>query len=368
MVSLEENVYVLHELIVAGNVNKLKEFLKASSGPKRLLDTVSEAGYTALFRAAVEKCEPAVMEALLKFGPTIDGIGEDGETPLYIACHNRLLPHVKMLIEGGAQVNSRNGTRGDSPLHCAAQFGFVNIADTLLKHGADINSANKLGETPLFCAARAGKYDMVFFLLVNDANKIMADRDGKNPLYIASEKGHKHCVALLKAEKGQLRVVKSNEDVEMKHEATRMLTPEEIAEKLKSKGHQSDDNTSMSAEQKKDAERKQIAAAAAAAKQAEIALREAETRPKEIRTHDPFTGKPLGPCRTLEEVGYTPPPQIPPGMHLEPAVYPSGGGTSMVVGTGTGEEFVQPPQLSRGEIEEDGPGVLNHGPIRLPKD
>eukprot|EP00658_Telonema_sp_P-2_P020182 TRINITY_DN17964_c0_g1_i3.p1 TRINITY_DN17964_c0_g1~~TRINITY_DN17964_c0_g1_i3.p1 ORF type:complete len:114 (-),score=34.50 TRINITY_DN17964_c0_g1_i3:142-483(-) len=89
-----------------------------------------------------------------------------------------------------------------------------------------------MGETALYVASKAGKHDMVYFLLVNDANKIVADRDGKNALYIASEKGNKYCVALLKAEKGELRTVKSTVDTEAKHETTRMATPEEIAARL----------------------------------------------------------------------------------------------------------------------------------------
>eukprot|EP00758_Cryptobia_borreli_P002182 Tbor_TRINITY_DN2840_c0_g1::TRINITY_DN2840_c0_g1_i1::g.23254::m.23254 len=361
MTSFQTDISTLHKYIAAGDEKYMTDFLNLnSSNSRRLIDSVnSDTGYTALFFVCVERFDVSILNALLKFRPTVDIKGADNETALYIACHNRLGDHVKALLAAGADKNSKNGVNGEVPLHPASCFGFVNIVDTLFKSGADLNARNKKGETPLFLASKAGLIDMVFFLLAMDASKNIVDRDGKSPLYIASENSHKYVVALLKAEKSSLRETKSRIDSDIKNEPEKMASLEEIADKLRKR----------KIEEEKDLLNPKKKVSEIEKKIDELEMTCSQVRPppvvQKIRTHDPFTGKSLGPCRSLEEVGYTLPPPIPPGIELKPVVYPPRGGTSMVVGTGTNEEIKQPPQIFRGDIEEDGPTVMVGHPVSV---
>eukprot|EP00744_Colponema_vietnamica_P008548 GILI01012188.1.p1 GENE.GILI01012188.1~~GILI01012188.1.p1 ORF type:complete len:385 (+),score=54.26 GILI01012188.1:153-1157(+) len=318
---------------------------QAGSTARALLDQpLATTGYTALLFAITQHCTPQVMQALLKGGASVEGRGVDNETPLYAAVFNRELELVKALLVAGANPNAKNGTDSESPLHCAARFGFVSIAEALLKGGADINMVNVRSECALFIASKANRFEMVYFLLCNDVEKHTPDRDGHSALFIASEKRFTSIVALLQADKKALREVKVREEASMRAQTKPLPSNEEIAARLVEKRNE-----------------EELLQAKPTLKSTASVAPTTATPPMEyegekvVRTHDPFTGKSLGPCRSLEEVGYSKPATLPEGVVMPyQGPLPRTGGTKMHIGTGTGEDFKQPPDIAAGELQGDG--------------
>ena len=334
----------IHQLILDENFKSLASNLQlATNKATTLLNTVASDGTTALYFCCLRKIHENVLKVILASNPSVEGKGEDRETPLYIAAHNNLVGHVRMLIAAGANVNSENGANNETPLHAAAKYGFMELVVLLLKSGANINARSARLETPIFHASKSNKIDMVFLLLTHDANPNLGNEDGKNAVYIASETGNKQVVQLLQAEKKHLKDTKAHVDAEVRSQPPSFPSLEVLA-------------TSQPAATGKDAAKSESKKGKEVEK--EKKQPEAPPKPMEIieinvpitaaRSHDPLTGIAYGKCKTLEEVGYSSPAPIPKELEakLKLIKYPSGGGTTMQVGTGTGETFKQPPQLS----------------------
>lgn len=345
----------IHAEIEKGDVKAVTSLLQ-TAGPlaSQVLSTPSKTGYTALYLACMRRCAPPLLQLLLKSGPTIDVKGDDKETPLYIATHNNLVQHVQLLLSAGAQVNELNGIDGETALHAAARFGFVDVADALIKAGANINMRNVRMETPLFVAAKYGKHDVAYLLLNLDANRNLTNEDGKNPLFIASERGHKHVVHLLKVEKPHLRDAKAQADVELKMLQPSLPTTEELIARAAKKAKEEAENEAVltkggHASSSVPGKKKPETAVAAQPLQdlTPLPITKIEIPETIVRTHDPLTGKPIGPCKTLEQAGYRGPPEIPKGLKIKPLSDEQVGGTMMAVGTGTGIKVRTPALLSQ---------------------
>lgn len=344
----DANVKQLHDRILSNEEARVEELIRqAGSNARTLLDQpLEDTGYTSLLYAITQHCKPAILQSLLKGGATVEARGVDNETPLYAAVFNRELDHVKILLAASADVNSKNGVDAETPLHCAARFGFVSIAEALIKGGANTDAVNVRSEGAMFIAAKANRFDMVYFLLCSDVNKHIPDRDGHTALFVASEKRYKSIVALLQADKKNLREVKIREEAAMRNQVKPIPTNEEIAARLEKKRNEEDHAPAQPIITSKPTAKSSPPAATPPIEY------EGE---KVVRTHDPFTGKSLGPCRSLEEVGYSKPATLPPGVAMpyqEPL--PRTGGTRMHIGTGTGEDFKQPPDIAAGELQGDG--------------
>ena len=353
-------IAALHAHIANNDDPRISEALRqAGAGARALLDTPLErSGNTALAHAIRQHVGPATFQLLLKGGAGLEAKGEDGEAPLYVAAFNRESELVRILLGAGANPNVVNGADKETALHCAARFGFVSIAELLIKGGADTSLDNCRSESPMFIAAKANRFDMVYFLLSHDVPSHTPDRDGHSALYIASERGHKHVVALLRADKKALREVKAREEAAMKSAPKALPTNEELSVRIAERREEE----RLEAEMLKEMEAKKAPPPArTASPKRSTAAAAAATPPieyegeRKVRTHDPITGKALGPCRTLEEVGYSRPAELPPGVTMpyqDPL--PKSGGTRMHIGTGTGMKFRQPPDIHAGELEGDG--------------
>lgn len=335
-------VDALHEAIESNDKKAVGELLRKAAGlSAAAVNALSSSGYTALYHACMRKCDLPLVQLLLSGGAVVDLKGDDKETPLYIATHNELVAVVATLIAAGAQVNELNGVDGETALHASARFGFADVADALVNAGANVNMRNVRMETPLFVAAKFGKHELVYKLLACDANKNLANEDGKNPLFIASERGHKHVVQLLKVEKTQLRDAKAVADVEVKLQPRPLPTTDQLIERAaRSSGEPNAENPSKS-HKKADAPTKPTQP------MAPLPITKIEIPENVVRTHDPLTGKAYGPCKTLEQVGRSEPPEIPKGLKIAPLSDERYGGTSMKVGTGTGMKLSTPPLLSQ---------------------
>jgi ankyrin repeat protein len=105
---------------------------------------------------AVERGEPAMIEALMRRGASIDGPDPDNGLPfLSTAIFKNDIDTARLLIRKGADVNYKDAL-GFTPLHWAANvdFGDTAVLELLLKAGANPAARNGDGLTPLQLAMK----------------------------------------------------------------------------------------------------------------------------------------------------------------------------------------------------------------------
>lgn len=311
-------------------------FLEANNldGIRRVFSSVNinqknKDGYTPLYFCCMKKSIklPTIGE-VIKMGAGIDAKGDDDETPLFIATFHNREDVVKLLLSSGADINGVNNTRKETALHAAARLGYENLLVFLIKSGANLNARNSLLETPAYCAAKCGKHETLYYLISAGANLKVTNEDGKDPLFIASERNHRNVVILLKASKDELKHAKAAADAELfstqkavlstEEIATRMINDESFQERVKAQKLEAEVNAHLAEDRRPEI----------------IDIR--IPKPK-VRSSDPFSGNRNGPCKSLEEVGYDEPPEIPESLRNLPPSRPRRiGSTTMVVETENG--------------------------------
>ncbi len=111
------------------------------------VNTTSTTQIIGLHEAAIQGNVEAVREHI-KAGSDLDEKEPTGgSSPLITAIVFGKTEVAKLLIEAGANVNFRNN-ESSSPLHTAAFFCHIEIIEMLLKYGADKTLVNKYGHTP----------------------------------------------------------------------------------------------------------------------------------------------------------------------------------------------------------------------------
>lgn len=316
----------IRDAILANDADALRRSVDAST-----VNCIDADGYTPLYFACMKvSVTVATIIALVEAGATVDAKGTDGETPLYIAVFHRRGAVAQLLQQKGANVNMKNGSRQETALHLAARLGYGDVVAWLIRVKADLNVKNAKQETPLYAAAKAGRHEAAYLLLEAGADATVTNEDGKDPLFIASEKGFKHVVIVMKASPQDRKHAKAEADLELaQHPAPVMSSSEILARAETDKAFSERMRRHSTAESPLHAN----PSTQAPMEVVDIVV----PRPK-VRTHDPFTGEAVGPCRTLDEVGYEEAPPIPKELqNRPPAQLPRVGGTTMVVGTGTEE-------------------------------
>lgn len=292
------------------------------------INSLNKDGYTPLYFCCMKKnIRVGTIEEIIKMGASVDMKGEDEETPLFIATFHNRKDIVKLLLASGADINGVNGKRRETALHAAAHLGYESLLVQLVKNGANINVRNSLLETPAYCAAKCGRHSTLYHLIAAGANMKLTNEDGKDPLFIASERNHRNAVLLLKAPKSDLKHAKSAADAEISSAEKLVLSSEEIASRKKiDRDFQSNVNG-----EKLDSEEQRVTEY----HQAEII--DIHVPQPKAQLSNLFSGGAYAPCKSLEEVGYDKPPEIPEALQNLPVQRPRRiGSTVMMVETENG--------------------------------
>jgi ankyrin repeat protein len=110
--------------------------------------------------AAIQKNEPALVNALLQHGVSANGDLPSGANPLEDASLKGLDAIVKMLLDHGALVNRVNTGSGTTALYAAASFGKSDVVRLLLKQGANPNLCGRNHKSPYQAAVENGYQDV----------------------------------------------------------------------------------------------------------------------------------------------------------------------------------------------------------------
>ncbi|KAJ0405336.1 hypothetical protein ATCC90586_008149 [Pythium insidiosum] len=229
-----------------GDVETLRRFLlaaeKAEDFPEAPLRRVSRELILALFSAAIENDQSAIVDALLspavrdvayigsddlsellarsvvedqdaitstllKNGAdanALTALGSDAEDELqpllHLAAQLGALEMVQRLVEHGANVHARRDRDGATALHVAARQNEPDLVQLLVKHGADVNAMDRVhGDTALHVAAKRGAKRAAMALVRCGASLGLCNALGSTPSRLAEVEGHKQLQELLRA-------------------------------------------------------------------------------------------------------------------------------------------------------------------------
>lgn len=289
----------------------------------------SKDGYTPLYFCCMKKSIELIMiSEVLKLGAEVDGKGLDDETPLFIASFHNRVDVVKLLLSSGADINGINGIRRETALHVAARLEYEDLLVLLLKNGANLNIRNHLLETPAYCAAKCGKHRTLYHLICFGVNLKLTNEDGKDPLFIASERNHRSAVILLKASKDELKHAKAAADAEASSMQKVIHSSEEIVTRMAK---------DVELQQQMQGQKMQIKEDPKLTADYHTEIIDIYIPKPKVRLSNTFSGGEYGPCKTLEEVGYDKPLEIPSSLQNLPLSKPRRmGSTLMMVETDKG--------------------------------
>lgn len=199
------------EAVKTGQAAKVEELLEREPA---LLSARSPKGDLSPVVVAAYYGQKAVLEALLRHGPTLDvheaalvgdagrvralvegspdlvsAVSKDGFPPLGLAAYMGRADVVRYLLERGADTDYANPSTGFTALTGAVSNGHEDVVRLLLEHGASVNYHYEGGKlTPLHAAIMEGNGDIVRLLLEHGADANAKTDEGKSALALVEGK------------------------------------------------------------------------------------------------------------------------------------------------------------------------------------
>lgn len=200
----------LHELVRAGDVDKLKNALR--HGAK--MNAIDKDGFTPLMLAArLHRGE--MMQLLIEAGADTRAGDRNGNSALMLALlrfeadknreackvdeawERQMIPFIKKL---GKEAACAKNDSEQTVLMCAAASGATGCVTALAELGADVNAVDFQGRTALMCAAASGSADCVTALVKLGVDVNAADSHGSTALrYAIDDENAETAQALIKA-------------------------------------------------------------------------------------------------------------------------------------------------------------------------
>ena len=149
---------------------------------------------------ALDRGDPAALDAAIRAGADVNGRGRHGLTPLMIAAGLGRSDMVALLFSAGADPHLLEPAMGATALHKAAQSGNAEVIAQLLDHNAFVDQQSTvLGNTPLIDAVLHKQAAAVRLLLVRGARTSIRNHWGQSALELAREDRSEEIVGALEA-------------------------------------------------------------------------------------------------------------------------------------------------------------------------
>ncbi len=168
----------LHRAAFSGNIEILRAIL--SKCDKSIVNAVTDAGFTALHIAAMQK-QVGAAKLLLQHKAKISAKDKEGCQPIHLAAVANCAELIHLFIKEGASVKAKDLAE-NMPLHPASGAETV---DALLQYKAPKEQWNKWGQTPLDCYAQLGYDESASVLLRRGAKVDSLNKDKETPLHRA---------------------------------------------------------------------------------------------------------------------------------------------------------------------------------------
>lgn len=153
-----KELHHLHDLVLANNLQLVKDILRQSDQHHVLINEVGANGRTAL-HTAVLSSNFKIARILIEKGAIVNTQDFDGDTPLHLA---EGAPMTTLLLEEGKANPNIPNIDGICALHIAVQRRDAGSVRMLLQRGAKVDTAdNEKWLTPLHMAALPDKTDQV---------------------------------------------------------------------------------------------------------------------------------------------------------------------------------------------------------------
>ena len=207
----EEMNRKLRGTIIMGNIDEVKELIKAGVDVNEKFDLGATRDITPLFcLCAFGNANHAeIGKLLVDAGANVDEKFQ-GATLLHITATfagNKAV--TEFLIENGLDVNAKIDSmapveiRGSTPLHLAAGNGKVEVVEVLIRNGAEVNAkASNNQYTPLHLTALNEQKAVADLLIDKGADVNAKSETGATPLDLSIDKGNEELADLLRKHGG----------------------------------------------------------------------------------------------------------------------------------------------------------------------
>src|SRR5688572_8482897 len=167
------------EAVLVGSYDALLDALAAGGDPNE-----SDGSTSALAFAVLDQRSDLV-DALLRYGASMDHQTDHGSTVLHTAASIGNCAVIELLVERGADIECRTSI-GQTPLMRAAHSGVEKGVRFLIERGACVLQTDNRGLTALHWSIIGGDHVEVAKALIDaGANARIANHDGETPLQYA---------------------------------------------------------------------------------------------------------------------------------------------------------------------------------------
>jgi len=212
----KETSEVIHQAVIAGDLNKIMALLEADSTLLEMKDTHGNTPLNlACFDPETWNKQPAIAKFLINKNANVNTKNNDGMSPLLGICQGAGpdFDIVQQLIAKGADINGQDNN-GRIPLLDVVMIGNLEVTRYMIEHGADINAYDKVYSSnvlDLAISSYSNKTDTIAKLLIESGAKLnQKDPDGNTELHLAARRGLANLIRFMVKKGADVHAVNKN--------------------------------------------------------------------------------------------------------------------------------------------------------------